>query len=310
MECISAWPRSSACRTHRVTLSRLSSFASFRCTVRVSGRGRRGGIVSRIRRGRVCDWLHHSRQWRDVHGLTPPGGNFARIRGVFGRVPSYGKAPGRRANEVEHPVELRRAFYMASTETTNAQFRQFEATHDSGLIESYSLDRDHQPVAGISWQQATSFCNWLSRLEGLPPFYRENQGIIIGFNPSSTGYRLPSEAEWEYVARAGTTTAYPWSAGESQCRQANGADRRAKAQNAGWTTVDCDDGETINGAIEKGFNDITVSGTCNENVDFTVWRDSAVDGRNPNGKLLREYVCVEGVWGRCVGKLGGMRTAL
>ena len=82
--------------------------------------------------------------------------------------------PGRRANEVEHPVELRRAFYISSTETTNAQFRQFEATHDSGLIESYSLDRDHQPVAGISWQQAASFCNWLSRLEGLPPFYRES----------------------------------------------------------------------------------------------------------------------------------------
>ena len=109
--------------------------------------------------------------------------------------------PGRRANEVEHPVELRRAFYIASTETTNAQFRQFEAGHDSGLIESYSLDRDHQPVAGISWQQAASFCNWLSRLEGLPPFYRENQGIIIGFNPSSTGYRLPSEAEWAFAAR-------------------------------------------------------------------------------------------------------------
>ena len=109
--------------------------------------------------------------------------------------------PGRRANEVEHAVELRRAFYLASTETTNAQFRQFEATHDSGLIESYSLDRDHQPVAGISWQQAASFCHWLSRLEGLPPFYRENQGIIIGFNPSSTGYRLPSEAEWAFAAR-------------------------------------------------------------------------------------------------------------
>ena len=109
--------------------------------------------------------------------------------------------PGRRANEVEHPVELRRAFYIASTETTNAQFRQYEATHDSGLIESYSLDRDHQPVAGISWQQAASFCNWLSRREGLPPFYRENQGIIIGFNPSSTGYRLPSEAEWAFAAR-------------------------------------------------------------------------------------------------------------
>ena len=109
--------------------------------------------------------------------------------------------PGRRANEVEHPVELRRAFYIASTETTNAQFRQYEASHDSGLIESYSLDRDQQPVAGISWQQAASFCNWLSRREGLHPFYRENQGIIIGFNPGSIGYRLPSEAEWAFAAR-------------------------------------------------------------------------------------------------------------
>jgi formylglycine-generating enzyme required for sulfatase activity len=120
--------------------------------------------------------------------------------------------PGRRANEVEHPVELRRAFYIASTETTNAQFRQYESTHDSGLIESYSLDRDHQPAAGISWQQAASFCNWLSRLEGLPPFYRENQGIIIGFNPSSTGYRLPSEAEWAFAARVegGALRRFAW----------------------------------------------------------------------------------------------------
>lgn len=109
--------------------------------------------------------------------------------------------PGRRANEVEHTVELKRAFYISSTEITNAQFRQFEASHDSGLIESYSLDRDHQPVAGISWQQASSFCNWLSRLEGFTPFYREQQGIITGFNPSSTGYRLPSEAEWAFAAR-------------------------------------------------------------------------------------------------------------
>jgi formylglycine-generating enzyme required for sulfatase activity len=109
--------------------------------------------------------------------------------------------PGRRANEVEHEVKLKRAFYIAATETTNAQFRQFEATHDSGLIESYSLDRDHQPVAGVSWQQAASFCNWLSLREGLAPFYREQQGIIVGFNTGSVGYRLPSEAEWAFAAR-------------------------------------------------------------------------------------------------------------
>ena len=56
------------------------------------------------------------------------------------------------------------------------------------------------------------------------------------------------------------------------------------------TAVNCDQGETINGAIEQGFNDITVSGTCNENLDFTVWRDSAVDGRTPNEKLAPRHL--------------------
>lgn len=111
------------------------------------------------------------------------------------------REPGRRSNEVLHTVELERAFYLATTETTNAQFRQFLESHDSGQIEGNSLNREHQPVVGVSWQQAARFCNWLSLKEGLPPFYRETQGIIDGYNPSSTGYRLPSEAEWSFAAR-------------------------------------------------------------------------------------------------------------
>ncbi len=111
------------------------------------------------------------------------------------------REPGRRSNEVQHPVRLERAFYIATTETTNAQFRQFLAEHDSGQIEGNSLNREHQPVVQVSWQQAARFCNWLSNKEGLPPFYRDSQGIIDGFNPSSTGYRLPTEAEWSFVAR-------------------------------------------------------------------------------------------------------------
>ena len=60
------------------------------------------------------------------------------------------------------------------------------------------------------------------------------------------------------------------------------------------TTVNCDDGETINGAIEIGYNDITVSGTCSENLLFSVWRDSSVDDRTPSGKLAPRYLRLSG----------------
>lgn len=116
------------------------------------------------------------------------------------------REPGRRANEVERPVRLERAFYIATTETTNAQFRQFLASHDSGQIEGNSLNREHQPVVQVSWQQAARFCNWLSDREGLPRFYRDSEGIINGYNASSTGYRLPTEAEWAFAARIDGTT--------------------------------------------------------------------------------------------------------
>ena len=112
-------------------------------------------------------------------------------------------------------MTLTRAFYLQTTEVTNAQFRQFQGGHNSGQIEGNSLNRDHQPVAQVSWQQAAAFCNWLSKREGLPLFYRETNGIITGYNPSATGYRLPSEAEWAWAARADgdTLLKFPW--GES-----------------------------------------------------------------------------------------------
>lgn len=119
---------------------------------------------------------------------------------------------GRRANEVLRPVALQRMFYLQTTEVTNAQFRQFQAGHNSGQLEGNSLNREHQPVAGISWQQAAQFCNWLSRREGLEPFYIQREGIVTGFNPESTGYRLPTEAEWAWAARAEgeTLLKFPW----------------------------------------------------------------------------------------------------
>jgi formylglycine-generating enzyme required for sulfatase activity len=122
------------------------------------------------------------------------------------------REPGRRANEVLHPVALRRMFYMQTTEVTNAQFRQFLPGHNSGQIEGNSLNQEHQPVVKVSWQQAAAFCNWLSAREGLPAFYIEKNGIVTGFNQAATGYRLPSEAEWAWAARATgeALLKFPW----------------------------------------------------------------------------------------------------
>ena len=121
---------------------------------------------------------------------------------------------GRRPNEGAHKVTLHRPFYMGEREVTNAQYRLFKASHNSGSIGNQSLDLDKQPVVGVTWEDAAAFCNWLSEQEGLPPAYQPVEGG--GFQltePVGIGYRLPTEAEWEFVARAASTgkpLKYPW----------------------------------------------------------------------------------------------------
>ena len=108
---------------------------------------------------------------------------------------------GRRANEVEREVTLTRAFYLGETEVTNAQFRAFRAEHQSGIARERSLDLDAQPVVRISWNDAVEFCNWLSLREGLPVAYERRDARWQLVTPHNRGYRLPTEAEWEYAAR-------------------------------------------------------------------------------------------------------------
>nr|VFJ55146.1 MAG: Formylglycine-generating enzyme, required for sulfatase activity, contains SUMF1/FGE domain [Candidatus Kentron sp. FW] len=100
---------------------------------------------------------------------------------------------GQRANELLRTVRLTKPFYAGVYEVTNAQFRKFSATKASGPA--------NQPVTSIGWLDAAAFCNRLSREEKRQPFYKISGGRMTGFVDDADGYRLLSEAEWEWLAR-------------------------------------------------------------------------------------------------------------
>ena len=120
---------------------------------------------------------------------------------------------GRRANESRRLVLLKRPFYVASKETTNQEYRLFQPAHDSGSLDGVSLNGEQQPVVNISWDDAARYCNWLSKKQGLPASYIEEKGKMRAVQPMTTGYRLPTEAEWAWVARRHQQPSeqrYPW----------------------------------------------------------------------------------------------------
>lgn len=130
----------------------------------------------------------------------------------------------------EHPahrVRITRPFYLGAYHVTVGQFRQFvtdagyQTDAEKGSLPTNEKDTwrnvgfeqtDEHPVVNVSWNDATEFCKWLSRKEG-------------------KDYRLPTEAEWEYACRAGTTTQY-WCGDDPEglAQVANVADATANAR--------------------------------------------------------------------------------
>lgn len=108
---------------------------------------------------------------------------------------------GRRSNEVQYSVELTRSFMIGETEISNADFRNFRAQHNSGSAQGQDLNDPRQPVVSVSWDDAARYANWLSLKENFPPAYREENGKMVATRPMTIGYRLPTEAEWAYMAR-------------------------------------------------------------------------------------------------------------
>ena len=144
---------------------------------------------------------------------TPTGYTLKLIRPEPFSMGSSRREQGRRSNETLRKIILTRPFYMGVTEVTNKAFKAFRARHNSGLFKSYRLNNMDQPVVRVTWEEAASFCNWLSAKASLPPAYIQKGDKLVPVEPLNNGFRLPTEAEWEYVARyidAHTSLKFPW----------------------------------------------------------------------------------------------------
>ena len=120
---------------------------------------------------------------------------------------------GRQSNETLRKVKLIRPFYMGIKELTNVEFKEFMPRHNSGSFKSKPLNNADQPVVRVTWETAALFCNWLSAKEALPASYVKKGETLVAAEPLNTGYRLPTEAEWEYCARIYNDQIplkYPW----------------------------------------------------------------------------------------------------
>ncbi len=135
-----------------------------------------------------------------------------------------------REEKPPHRVRISKSFYLGVYEVTQAQYKAamennpnaFSPNGD-GKDKVAGQSTDQYPVTGVSWFDAVTFCNKLSVKEGRRPFYEIDDKDVRVPDWNGPGYRLPTEAEWEYACRANASTPSRYSFGDDAASLANTA---------------------------------------------------------------------------------------
>lgn len=126
--------------------------------------------------------------------------NFILIEGGTFEMGSPDSEAWRSADEQLHTVTVN-DYYISAYEVTQAEYQAVTGSNPSNFT------GEDLPVENVSWLDAVAYCNARSELENLEPVYSV-EGQTVTWDRTANGYRLPTEAEWEYACRAGTSTPF------------------------------------------------------------------------------------------------------